>query len=83
MMRAHDDATVEIVEVAPRDGFQSIAEPLPTALKSVEQAGGTISYEPVAAGTGAVFVVKLIVAQLEEQPPEPETETTQREPSFA
>ncbi|MGK7312842.1 MAG: sensor histidine kinase [Candidatus Longimicrobiales bacterium M2_2A_002] len=56
---------------------------LPTALKSVEQAGGTISYEPVAAGTGAVFVVKLIVAQLEEQPPEPETETTQREPSFA
>lgn len=34
MMRAHDDATVEIVEVAPRDGFQSIAEPLPTALKS-------------------------------------------------
>ena len=55
---------------------------LPTALKAVEHAGGTISYEPVAAGTGAVFVVKLMVAQLE-QPPEPETETTQREPTFA
>lgn len=55
---------------------------LPTALKSVEQAGGTISYEPAAAGTGAVFVVKLIVAQLE-QSPDPEAETTHLEPTFA
>jgi len=32
-MSQRQDAGVEIVEVAPRDGFQSIAEPLPTALK--------------------------------------------------
>jgi signal transduction histidine kinase len=32
---------------------------LPTALRSVQQWGGTITYEPVVAGSGAVFIVKL------------------------
>jgi signal transduction histidine kinase len=32
---------------------------LPTALRTVQAWGGTIVYEPVAAGSGAVFVVKL------------------------
>jgi signal transduction histidine kinase len=35
---------------------------LPTALRTVQPWGGTIIHEPVAAGTGAVFVVKLKLA---------------------
>jgi signal transduction histidine kinase len=35
---------------------------LPTALRTVQPWGGTITHEPVAAGSGAVFVVKLKLA---------------------
>ena len=54
---------------------------LPTALKTLEQCSGQIAYEPVAAGTGAVFVVKLKLADPERHdrgaPNEP-----QREPAL-
>ena len=58
----------------PPDIAESIFEPffttkprgngigLPTALRTVQPWGGTITYEPVAAGSGAVFVVKLKLA---------------------
>jgi C4-dicarboxylate-specific signal transduction histidine kinase len=35
---------------------------LPTALRTVQPWGGTVVHEPVAAGSGAVFVVKLKLA---------------------
>jgi signal transduction histidine kinase len=37
---------------------------LPTALRTVQPWGGTIHHEPVAAGSGAVFVIKLKLADL-------------------
>jgi signal transduction histidine kinase len=58
----------------PEDVAKSIFEPffttktrgngigLPTALRTVQPWGGTIVHEPVAAGSGAVFVVKLKLA---------------------
>ncbi len=58
----------------PPDILDSIFEPffttkvrgngigLPTALRTVQPWGGTITYEPVAAGSGAVFVVRLKLA---------------------
>jgi signal transduction histidine kinase len=58
----------------PADVAQSIFEPffttktggngigLPTALRTVQPWGGTIIHEPVVAGSGAVFVVKLKLA---------------------
>jgi signal transduction histidine kinase len=58
----------------PEDLAASIFEPffttktrgngigLPTALRTVQPWGGTIVHEPVAAGSGAVFVVKLKLA---------------------
>lgn len=74
----------------PPDVVESIFEPffttklrgngigLPTALRTVQPWGGTISYEPVAAGRGAVFVVKLRLADPRtdrDRPPEhPELE---------
>jgi signal transduction histidine kinase len=43
---------------------------LPTALRTVQPWGGNIHHEPVAAGSGAVFVIKLKLADL------PRAETT-------
>jgi signal transduction histidine kinase len=52
---------------------------LPTALRTVQAWGGTIAHEPVAAGSGAVFVVKLKLAGPPAAEPAPEhTLTTVR-----
>jgi signal transduction histidine kinase len=54
---------------------------LPTALKTLEQCSGQIAYEPVAAGTGAVFVVKLKLAD-PERPDRRAPQEPQREPAL-
>jgi signal transduction histidine kinase len=45
---------------------------LPTALRTVQAWGGTIVHEPVAAGSGAVFVVKLKLADPPPADPAPD-----------
>jgi signal transduction histidine kinase len=72
----------------PEDVAESIFEPffttktrgngigLPTALRTVQPWGGTIIHEPVAAGSGAVFVVKLKLADPDVPAPAPEETLT-------
>lgn len=72
----------------PEDLAESIFEPffttktrgngigLPTALRTVQPWGGTILHEPVAAGSGAVFVVKLKLADPSVAAPAPEETLT-------
>jgi signal transduction histidine kinase len=68
----------------PPDVADSIFEPffttksrgngigLPTALRTVQAWGGTIAHEPVAAGSGAVFVVRLKLADPPPADPAPD-----------
>jgi signal transduction histidine kinase len=49
---------------------------LPTALRTVQAWGGTIVHEPVAAGSGAVFVVKLKLADPPQAEPAPDDNLT-------
>jgi signal transduction histidine kinase len=49
---------------------------LPVALRTVQAWGGTIVHEPVVAGSGAVFVVKLKLAGKSATEPAPEPEPT-------
>jgi signal transduction histidine kinase len=72
----------------PEDVAASIFEPffttktrgngigLPTALRTVQPWGGTIVHEPVVAGSGAVFVVKLKLAEPPVEAPAPEETLT-------
>jgi signal transduction histidine kinase len=72
----------------PEDVAGSIFEPffttktrgngigLPTALRTVQPWGGTIIHEPVAAGSGAVFVVKLKLADPDVPVPAPDENLT-------
>jgi signal transduction histidine kinase len=72
----------------PPDVAESIFEPffttkargngigLPTALRTVQGWGGTILHEPVAAGSGAVFVVKLKLADPPQAEPAPDDNLT-------
>ncbi len=53
---------------------------LPTALRSVQQWGGTITHEPVVAGSGAVFIVKL---RRTDSPPAEDPADTTDEPRLA
>jgi signal transduction histidine kinase len=49
---------------------------LPTALRTVQPWGGTIVHEPVVAGSGAVFVVKLKLADPDVPVPAPDANLT-------
>jgi signal transduction histidine kinase len=72
----------------PPDVAESIFEPffttkargngigLPTALRTVQAWGGTIVHEPVAGGNGAVFVLKLTLADPPRAEPAPDDNLT-------
>ncbi|MFP4624479.1 MAG: ATP-binding protein [Gemmatimonadota bacterium] len=55
---------------------------LPTALRTVQPWGGTITHEAVAAGRGAVFVVRLRLAADGREAPAPEPREPELEPAL-
>jgi signal transduction histidine kinase len=57
-----DDVAASIFEPFFTTKMRGNGIGLPTALRTVQPWGGTIIHEPVAAGSGAVFVVKLKLA---------------------